>query len=835
MTPGEAPIEELSVTHEREFDVVLLPVSHPELGSIRIGHSLFAIGRGEPPFAAYSHDLISALSRRHARIFVEHSAVYVADLDSKNGTLVNGESVRQTPHRLRGGDELCFGGALCYRVGIEPRAHDDACMSQSVSLTLVPERSDLELHPVEVSNFPFLVSKTDELFSRYRDRFPHQVNYVSRRHAHIFLRAGVPCIEDLGSTNGTFVNGKRLEESAVSLDDGDVVAFGGDHFVYKVKLQKAHDLEATVTVIPVSDPIKVELLDTDKTTFVGAAHSFLEIFCIDQAVQQEDEVNEAVSNVAHAAQQDPQRPHRQNRQHKWQVFGAELMRTFSGNDRTAIRRGAAWGAVGVALLVIVAFVLYTRGASQREVKALLAEGNYSNAVIAANHELDGHPADAPMQALASEALIKATLPEWLSALRRGDFDHAATVISNARGLAAPNPDARPLVDELTWVGDLERFVVSRGGTQAPIRMNVDEARITSLLARWNVDPQAHQHALDRISSYVPGFAEPYAQAMSHLRALQSDSSVYLPAVARLNAAIGTDLAQDNFDALRAMFSDYAEKYPRLSGLDQLQADLRQFAALADSARARKLGPLLALMKSVHFSTPAFQQQYQQFAATQLPSDALVKQYDLVAAAWAKGDGQQALAGLQAMPRSPWSDVLAQEQVHKQAVLDQFSALQKARGSKNYDDQLLTFYGGLDPTADAWYVQAISSDVSAIRDKALARAQDWFTHAQTLWHQYRDNGAIGGALRLESGISAQFRDQAKLLSEAQSAAQQGMRVYTQLRADHSGDWDNLLASINAEVNLQRRSLQELRMVLDPELLRAKLALIGGATSEAGTPS
>ena len=281
-----------------------------------------------------------------------------------------------------------------------------------------------------------------------------------------------------------------------------------------------------------------------------------------------------------------------------------------------------------------------------------------------------------------------------------------------------------------------------------------------------------------------------------------------------------------------MFSDYAEKYPRLAGLDPLRADLQQYAALADEARARKLGPLLALMKSARFATPPFQQQYRLLAATQLPSDALIRRHDLVAAAWQRGDGQQALAGLQSMPPSPWSDVLAQEQAHKQAVLDQFGALQKARGTKDYDEQLLTFYGALDPVDDAWFVQAIGTDVSSIRDKALARAQDWLAHAQALWRQYRENGAIGGTQRLESGISAQFRSQARLLSDAQSAAQQGMRIYTQLRADHSGDWDSLLAAINAEVELQRRSLQELRMVLDPELLRAKLALIGGTGSEAG---
>ena len=829
MTPGETQIAELRVTHEREFDVVLSPVSHPELGAIRIGDSLFAVGRGESPFAGYPRELMSALSRRHAKVFIEHGVAYIADLDSKNGTSVNGTSVRQTPHRVRDGDELCFGGELCYRVGIEPRAHADACTSQSVTLTLVPERGDLGLQPIEVRSFPFLVSKTDELFARYKTRYPHQVNYISRRHAHIFLKEGVPCIEDLGSTNGTFVAGTRLEESAVSLHDGDVLAFGGDHFVYKVQLHKVSDLEATVTVISVSDPSKYELLDTDKTTFVGAAHSFLEIFCIDQVMQREDEVNEAVAHVAHAPEHDTPLP---RRQHKWRVFASELMRTFSGGDRTAIRRGAAWGIAGVVLLLAVAVALYMRGTSQREVKALLAEGNYSNAVTVANQDLARHPSDDPMEALASEALMKSSVPEWLSALRRGNFDHAAAIIAGAKALAEPNADAKPLVDELAWVGDLESFVVGRGGPQAPIRMDADEDRITGLLARWNADPQAHQHALDRISSYVPEFAEPYAQAMSHLRALQSDNSVYLPAIARLNAAIATELPRGNFDTLRAMLSDYADKYPRLAGLDRMRADLQQYAALADDARARKLGPLLAQMKSARFATPPFQQQYRLFAATQLPSDAVIRQHDLVAAAWQRGDGQQALAGLQSMPPSPWSDVIAQEQTHKQAVLDQFGALQKARGTKDYDEHLLTFYGALDPVDDAWFVQAIGTDVSSIRDKALARAQDWLTHAQALWRQYRENGAIGGAQRLESGISATFRSQARLLSDAQSIAQQGMRIYTQLHADHSGDWDSLLAAINAEVELQRRSLQELRMVLDPEMLRAKLALIGGTGSEAG---
>lgn len=48
---------------------------------------------------------------------------------------------------------------------------------------------------------------------------------VSRKHARLTFQGGKYVIEDLGSTNGTFVNGQRLA-SAVVLKSGDVVSLG---------------------------------------------------------------------------------------------------------------------------------------------------------------------------------------------------------------------------------------------------------------------------------------------------------------------------------------------------------------------------------------------------------------------------------------------------------------------------------------------------------------------------------------------------------------------------------------------------------------------------------
>lgn len=48
---------------------------------------------------------------------------------------------------------------------------------------------------------------------------------VSRKHARLTFQGGKYVLEDLGSTNGTFVNGQRLAGAAV-LKSGDVVSFG---------------------------------------------------------------------------------------------------------------------------------------------------------------------------------------------------------------------------------------------------------------------------------------------------------------------------------------------------------------------------------------------------------------------------------------------------------------------------------------------------------------------------------------------------------------------------------------------------------------------------------
>jgi len=56
---------------------------------------------------------------------------------------------------------------------------------------------------------------------------------VSRRHARITIRSGRVLLEDLGSHNGTFLNGRQLDK-AVELHDGDIISLGPVAMTFRV-------------------------------------------------------------------------------------------------------------------------------------------------------------------------------------------------------------------------------------------------------------------------------------------------------------------------------------------------------------------------------------------------------------------------------------------------------------------------------------------------------------------------------------------------------------------------------------------------------------------------
>ena len=808
----------------RHLDVVLKPLSRPELGEIRIDDAVFAIGRTEQPFASYGNDVLNMLSRRHARIFRQDGFVYLADLESRNGTTVNRVGVGHAPCQLRDGDEICFGGALSYRVQVTPRTRPE----KSLTLTLTPKSGDSGLDTIVINKFPFLVSKTDATFSNYKSKGEHgrELGYLSRRHAYIYPKGGQAYIEDLGSSNGTFVDGVRLQEHAVPLQNGVVVAFGGKHFVYRVNISRESGVETAHSGArkPLAErqPNAPQAAESGKTQFMAAPTSFLEIFCA--ADEPKDDVAPGGSPVPAAAATEP--AVRRRPRGRAMLLLSELASLLASGEPDSARR-RWWRAAAVAgIFSALAFTAYFWGASERDLKDAFARGEYARAAALATRLLEKHPDDVELKAQATEAALKANVPVWLVKVRARDFDGAKVVLTAMSELRMRDADLRPLIDELEWLGNLERLVSGRGGPEAPIRIYADEDSIEHLIGQWNDDTGEHQRALARIASRVPQFGDWYGEALTHLRRLQSESTVYLPVIERIKANIATELERDNPDALKPALDETAEKYPGLGGLDSVREDLARYIEIRQEARTRKSRRLLALVRKARFATLPFEQSFRALIESgQLPPADLIRQYDAATQAWKDGNPSEALAGLQKMAAGPWGEDVAGELERRRGVTARFAALQQSRNTDGFVDQLLAFRESLDADEDVYFVRATSADLNLQRDNVIARAQDAMNRARTLWQEYRSNGAIDASLRIETSISDQFRTRARLLAEASRYAQQSFLIYSQVDAAGATQWTGVRDEIESEAREQRSRLHDLSNVVEPGLLKTKLALLG----------
>jgi protease PrsW len=113
------------------------------------------------------------------------------------------------------------------------------CARCGASLTLTAgENLDARPHFVAVSpageeSIAFILNRREVSVGRtLNNGFVVEHPSVSKRHARLTAENGGYALSDLGSSNGTFVNGRRVTE-AVKLADGCEVRFGRARFVYR--------------------------------------------------------------------------------------------------------------------------------------------------------------------------------------------------------------------------------------------------------------------------------------------------------------------------------------------------------------------------------------------------------------------------------------------------------------------------------------------------------------------------------------------------------------------------------------------------------------------------
>jgi pSer/pThr/pTyr-binding forkhead associated (FHA) protein len=168
---------------------------------------------------------VEGVSRKHAKIAFEGGSFWIEDLKSTNGTFLNGQAV--TRNRLRHLDVITLGkkADLVFVV----RAAEAAPTHKVLAIMRAALVAD------EPDAVPYEIAKGEITIGRApSNNLIVDVGAVSKVHARIERTRDQLVLEDLGSANGTFVNGTRLTEAF--LKDGDVVSLGGVE-TYKVVLE----------------------------------------------------------------------------------------------------------------------------------------------------------------------------------------------------------------------------------------------------------------------------------------------------------------------------------------------------------------------------------------------------------------------------------------------------------------------------------------------------------------------------------------------------------------------------------------------------------------------
>jgi pSer/pThr/pTyr-binding forkhead associated (FHA) protein len=796
------------------MQLILRPVSDAQLNEIIVTDSRFAIGRNEELFAAYDRSILAKLSRRHARIFEREGLVYIADLHSSNGTTVNGHPVEGEPVQLQLSDEVQFGG-LRYQVahldGTDGGA-DQAAAEIEVKVVLKPNRTDGSLKPIVISKFPFLVSRYSDAFARYQETMPQPLSFISKKHAYFFLQQNAVYIEDLGSTNGTYVSGEQLDEQARKLSDGDTIAFGGDRFVYAVQLfigrEKVVGADAKIGGL------------VDGTIFVDDSTNFFEIYMDagdegGKSHNDETDDKDAVEGTMAKFRRSNTRVGRALR------FFDDLRGSL--RDAEPIDRRLRWTIiVSLACFAVGVGGYWYLGWPVQKVSDLYNNQEYLEAAVLANDYLNSRPDDERLQELATEATLKALVPEWQQAIGDERYAAARQTLTRARQIGLSNPKDDELIAALELATEFSAVEAYDGRDSLSIEMLADDATISALVNQWDSRQTENARALSRVELQVDGFNVYQAEFFSKLRALRKRDRDLEP-IFNLRSNVVAALADRDAVQLREYIREFAEDYPDTEGLGLLHEDLRRYEAVEKDIGETRWLRAYDQMNQIPFNTAPFAQHVAVMNENVLPDARTREGYATAVDAWKNGDTAVAFELLGALAEKPWGEVADRELARNRDLFNTLAELQTNRDAADFADRMFNLYGKLDPGRDIFLRRALQPDFQRHSQAALDRAADRTRSAEQAWKSYDNAGRLRSVHRLEERVSPQYRNLARLLTLTYQNLRESASIYQQLGADSHDSWALLNREVIQEIKLQTGALEDL-LVIEPEIRKAKLKLL-----------
>lgn len=176
----------------------------------------FPLEIGRSPSCAWSVEGIDkTMSSRHAELFLKRGAVWIRDLESRNGITLVGERIKS--EKLRAGEKYHLGACTLTVEAVKDRGSGD----------FLPYHRLEQLNGPRAGTVFELTGGSDIMIGSDPSCAINCLDtLVSREHAALALKADESCwVRDLGSRNGTSVNGTALAKGKERmLRDGDILS-----------------------------------------------------------------------------------------------------------------------------------------------------------------------------------------------------------------------------------------------------------------------------------------------------------------------------------------------------------------------------------------------------------------------------------------------------------------------------------------------------------------------------------------------------------------------------------------------------------------------------------
>lgn len=809
--------------------IALKPLSHPEIGDILVSDAVFPIGRRNAPFAGLDTSLISDLSRRHARVFQENGIAYIADLGSLNGTTLNREPVDNQPQRINHGDEICLAGKFRYRVDIEtPDADNDATAilekPTDTQVILTPTDTESGLETVAINKLPFLISKSTGVFASYRLAFESEVKHISRRHAYIFLNEGEVMVEDLGSTNGTFLSNQKLDEHPRILSSGNVISFGGEFFAYSVEIIPAQGEQTDSNHLPhVKSEARKSENPSQHTTYVIESNPFVDIFSDDDEFESPRAPNEQPLTASPSDTRKP--PMQTGKKSIFGKIGGVFSRSAKETGDVKPTESKLWRILAFMFcLGIVAVIGFTYlGGPERKIKSLFLQERYAESAKLAAEYLQTDRANKAVMELGTRAILNTTVPVWREHLQMHDFDAANGVLKSAEDDYPNNPDAKQALDLLRWI---IRVNESKNSIPEGQKVNLfsQGESIKELAEWWENNEQKNLRSLEKISRDVTAFKDIYRQTLGDLRTLKKQRDAYAKTNANLVEQLHGKLDEGKIDEIDQAIGDFERKHKKITGIKVLRSDLNNLLQLKDAVTNKQLDQVLSIREQSPFRTPLFSEYAAATFDQDLPTAELIKRYRDAIGAWQNGDVDRAIRSLTAISEQPWGNSAKQKLKRYQTILAEYQVLLASQKDPDFNKKLMAFRGRLEMPEDKFIAKTIDANFKYLKTDAMKDAKAAVFASKQQWDEYKQQGGINGLTRLEKNISDSFETQAKRLGRAKDGIQTAVRIYEKINETPPPEWSQFYGSVLDEINNQRNHLKELSGTMDASLLERKLQLI-----------